>query len=209
MAELRLRGLDEATTEKEVRARLAQAGGCEPDVFRVGPIRHAPRALGTVWVRCPIEPAQKIAAGRLQIGWIHVNVEMLRDRPMQCYKCMGRGHVLEQCKSEVDRRKACYNCGKEGHLARECRCHPKCMLCEEAGVPSGRRMGSSQCTPPKKRRNVGGKSAGGTKNPTAGGKSKGNQPTPKAPPVMQPQLQGRRSQRKAASMAPASAQKRK
>lgn len=193
--ELRMRGLDEATTVEEVRAKLAQLGGCGPDDVKVGPIRFVSKALGTVWVRCPIVPAQKILeVGRLQIGWVHANVELLRDRPMQCYKCMSKGHVQEHCTSEMDRQNACYNCGTEGHLARDCRNSPKCMICEEAGVPSAHRMGSTLCTPPKKKRNTGGKGANSSKNPTSGDRSsRMGKAAPKVPPATEKPLRQRDS----------------
>lgn len=93
-------------------------------------------------------------AGKVQIGWVHVGVELLKDQPLQCYKCMGGGHVQEQCPSGVDRR------GVEGHIARECKSTPKCMVCEE-----DRRF---QVHPPKRRKVAGEKSAGNPGGPAAG-----------------------------------------
>lgn len=184
--ELRLRGLDEATSEAEVRARLAQVGGCGPDVFKVGPIKHAPRTMGTVWVRYPLALAQKILeAGKLQVRWVQASVEILKDRPLQCYKCMGRGHVQGQCTSEADRSRGCYNCGAEGHLARECKNTPKCMLCTEAGVSSAHRMGSFACAPPKKKR-------GAARDKGAGGLKQGGKTAPRVLPATQPPKEGKR-----------------
>lgn len=45
-AEMRVQGLDDATTEEEIAAAIAQAGDCEALLVKVGPIRPAMNGLG-------------------------------------------------------------------------------------------------------------------------------------------------------------------
>lgn len=65
----------------------------------------------------------------------------MEERPLQCYKCLHRGHVRAQCKSEIDRTGNCYRCGARGHRARDCEAPEYCALCAEKGRPTARRIG--------------------------------------------------------------------
>lgn len=149
--ELRVRGLDESATKEEVVAEVARIGGCYASEIKTGEIRTLPKMMGTLWVRCPLQAANKVAtAGRITVGWVTARVEALKPRPLQCYKCLERGHVREKCTSAIDRKGSCYNCGAPGHKANECTAKTRCPLCAEAGLPANHRVGGTDCHPKRK-----------------------------------------------------------
>lgn len=149
-AELRVRDLHDAIVEEDVRKAIASATDCNPGAVSVGPIRPTGRGLNTVWVRCPLAAANKLsAAGKLLVGWTRVRVEALEKRPLQCFKCLGKGHVRANCSSGADRSSCCYKCGQEGHLARDCALPVRCPVCADLGRPTGHRAGSRACSAPK------------------------------------------------------------
>ncbi|XP_070171493.1 uncharacterized protein [Polyergus mexicanus] len=151
-AELRLRGLDRSIAAADIAAAVAGAGACEATDIRVGDIKFPTRGLGTVWVQCPLRAANKIAAARaIQIGWSRAQAELLDRRPLQCFKCLERGHVQQHCSSPIDRRGCCYRCGESGHLARDCAGRVRCPICAGLGRPADHRVGSARCTPPRGR----------------------------------------------------------
>jgi len=89
---LRLKGLDASITPSEVREALARKGQCNPEEIQIGVIRRFPDGLGTIWARCPLIPANKVAEfGKIQIEWSVVRAEILTDRPLQWYKCLEGG----------------------------------------------------------------------------------------------------------------------
>lgn len=73
-------------------------------------------------------------------------VELLRARPLQCFKCWGYGHVKSNCQIDKDRSNIYYRCGTEGHNARSCDEKPFCAICAEKGLNGQYRMGSLACT---------------------------------------------------------------
>jgi len=96
-ADLRVTGLDETVTPMEVERSLADVGGCLPFEVKVGLIRPGPGGAGSVWARCPVEAANKLAAaGRVCIGWTVARVHLLVTRPFQCYRCLALGHARDQ-----------------------------------------------------------------------------------------------------------------
>lgn len=118
--------------------------------------------MGTLFMQCPVAAADKvIAAGKIKIGWITADIEALTARPLQCYRCLGKGHVREQCNSPIDRSGCCYNCGSPGHRAKDCSEKTRCVICVEAGLPANHRAGSEVCKIKKKGKgNVNNKSGG-------------------------------------------------
>ena len=105
--------------------------------------------MGSVWVRCPLSAARKLAQlNRIVIGWSASRVEILPSRPMQCFKCLRTGHVKAQCRAMVDRSGRCFRCGERGHAAKGCQAPVKCPICSDLGAPAGHRMGSINCNPP-------------------------------------------------------------
>ncbi|EFN87193.1 hypothetical protein EAI_04807, partial [Harpegnathos saltator] len=96
--ELRLSNLDDSVTVSEVAEVVAFNGGCEVTDIRTGPIRPIMNGMGSVWIQCPMAVAVKLAKlGRIRVGWVSARVELLRTRPMQCFKCWEFGHVREAC----------------------------------------------------------------------------------------------------------------
>ncbi|XP_039761291.1 uncharacterized protein LOC120634623 [Pararge aegeria] len=144
--EMRVSGLDDSVSGEEVVAAIAQLGGCPAEQVRAGDIRSDNTGLGTLWIRCPIAAAKKVAeGGRLLVGWISAQVKVLDVRPQLCYRCWQRGHMKSQCTNDVDRSKTCYRCGQEGHKARGCSAAPHCSVCAASGKMADHRVGSSTC----------------------------------------------------------------
>lgn len=104
--------------------------------------------MGITWARCPLNAAVKVATmGKLRIGWTNVKVELLKARPIQCFRCWGTGHVRSQCRSGEDMSNRCLRYGSEGHIARACDVNePKCMVCSAQGLNSTHRMGGNACS---------------------------------------------------------------
>ncbi|XP_025158948.1 uncharacterized protein LOC112589518 [Harpegnathos saltator] len=145
MGEIRLRGLEISTDEEEARRKIAE-----------------------------IAAKKASEKGVITIGWTQVKVELLMARPMQCYRCMEKGHVQYNCTNETNRRGNCYRCGEYGHLARDCEKRVRCHICAEAGISAGHRMGGPACHPPKKRKTK-------RKQEEMGQASTPRPPTPPAP----------------------------
>ncbi|XP_039763841.1 uncharacterized protein LOC120636406 [Pararge aegeria] len=144
--EMRVSGLDDSVSGEEVVAAIAQLGGCPAEQVRAGDIRSDNTGLGTLWIRCPIAAAKKVAeGGRLLVGWISAQVKVLDVRSQLCYRCWQRGHMKSQCTNDVDRSKTCYRCGQEGHKARGCSAAPHCSVCAASGKMADHRVGSSTC----------------------------------------------------------------
>ena len=124
--EIRICGLDASIQPSEVKERVAAEGGCNVDEVKVGEIlKRSPRGLGAAWVQCPVLAAKALAdKGKIVIGWVSARVEVLRARPMTCFRCFERGHTASSCTSKKDRSGHCYNCGEAGHRARECTWRP-------------------------------------------------------------------------------------
>lgn len=145
MAQVRVRDLDESIEQEDIIQALVKVGGGDPQKIRVGRRSTTPYGMGAVIVQCPLATANKVVAGsRLMVGWAACKVNMLKDRPLQCFKCLGLGHVQQRCPSAMDRGKCCYRCGVEGHLAADCQASPKCMVCTQAGR-SARHRTSARC----------------------------------------------------------------
>lgn len=151
-AELRVRDLHEVIDEEDVRRAIASSGACDVESVKVGPIRVVGRGMGTAWAKCPVAAANRLAAaGKLKIGWTKVRIEALEKRPLQCFKCMGKGYVRAQCGSSTDRSMCCYQCAQQGHIARDCTQPVKCPVCADLGRPANHRAGSKMCSAPKKK----------------------------------------------------------
>lgn len=102
-ADLRLSGLDDSVTPSEVADAQTQ-GGCRADEIRVGDIRLTLSGFGSVWARCPVQTANKLATmGRVTVGWSIVRVLLLQARPLQCYRCLELGHTKQRCTAVLDR----------------------------------------------------------------------------------------------------------
>jgi len=124
-----------------------------PGPRQSGTIRVVGRGMGTAWVRCPLAVAiTLVAARKVRVRWTNARVEALERRPLQCFRCMGKGHVKAHCESQVDRGSDCYRCGRPGHAARDCTAPVNCPVCADLGRPANHRAGSRACNVPKKKK---------------------------------------------------------
>lgn len=141
---VRLVGLDDSVVSDEVADVIA--GGCLSEEVKVGTIRPMANDLHTVWASCPIEAAIKASAtNKIKIGWTVARIELLKSRPIQCYRCWNKGHLRAQCQADIDLSRTCYRCGEEGHPAAACKNAVACALCKLQGKPFGHRVGAAQC----------------------------------------------------------------
>lgn len=149
-AELRLSGFDESITTRDIMDALTTNGKCHQDDFRHSEIKFF-RGLGSIWIKCPIAVALRILeknkTNKLTIGWCAVKIELLKNKPMQCFKCSALGHPIQRCPSKTDRFNKCMNCGDPNHMINQCRNKSKCQVCEERGLRSDHRVGSMRCVP--------------------------------------------------------------
>lgn len=146
LAAFRLRGLDLAVDQGEVRRAVSAAGGCLEADITVGEIGRLPGGTRSVWVRCPSVVARNLhAVGRLAIGWSSAVVEYLRVQRTQCYKCWRFGHLRETCQYIEDRSNSCFKCGLPGHCAKDCKNALRCVLCQANDLDPAHRMGSTLC----------------------------------------------------------------
>ncbi|TGZ32063.1 hypothetical protein DBV15_12215 [Temnothorax longispinosus] len=136
-----------SVTKNEVVEALSKMGRCSPGKVRVGEIRRPPRGLGTVWAQCPISVANAaIEEGGVEMGWVKARLEVLRPRPLRCFRCLEVGHTKLECASSVDRGSWCYQFGDVGHRANLCRAaSPRCPLCADSGAPAGHWLGGERC----------------------------------------------------------------
>ncbi|KOC59637.1 hypothetical protein WH47_11067, partial [Habropoda laboriosa] len=63
-SELRVSGLDDSVQAEEVATAVAEIAGCPVGGGGAGIIRSSPIGLGTLWVRCPLAAARKLATAR-------------------------------------------------------------------------------------------------------------------------------------------------
>ncbi|XP_039750797.1 uncharacterized protein LOC120627025 [Pararge aegeria] len=148
-ATIRVTGLDDSTTKEKIITAVVRAGNCSAESVKVGEIQLGPRGMGTVTIHCPIEVAKVLSeAGRLLVGWSAAEVQVLEQRPLRCFRCLGIGHTRPVCPSSADRGNLCYRCGVDGHRAMECTGEIRCAVCTDRGLPAAHIMGGKSCNPP-------------------------------------------------------------
>lgn len=64
-----MRGLHESATTNEVAAEIARIGVCSTSEIKTGEIRFPPKSMGSLWVKCPLAAANKVAVGK-RAGWM-------------------------------------------------------------------------------------------------------------------------------------------
>lgn len=144
--EIRVIGFDESVTLDEITEVLSEMGQCPVSDIKMGPIRFMSNGLGMVWAQLPVAATVRIVeVGRIRIGWTMARVELLKARPLQCFRCWSFGHVQSMCRSIVDRRGACFRCGQKGHVANACGNEARCAVCHDAGLEASHRLGGPQC----------------------------------------------------------------
>nr|XP_032518541.1 uncharacterized protein LOC116770985 [Danaus plexippus plexippus] len=150
--DVRVTGLNDATTADRLIAAVAQEGGCTEAQVRVRSVRPGPRGTGSALVEVPAAAAKKLLQlGSLSVGWSQVRLSHMEARPKHCFKCLGTGHVAAACPSPKDRSGLCYRCGKEGHKSAQCSASPRCAVCADASKPADHVMGGHSCRPPSTR----------------------------------------------------------
>lgn len=156
--DVRLVGLDDSISVQGVADVIAANRGCLPGEVKVEAIRRIGNGLHTVWAQCSLAAAVQAASKcKVKIGWMVARIELLKQRPTQCFKCWATGHLRNQCTSSVDRSNLCFRCGESGHSAVHCVNQLRCLPCVEQGLTATHRVGSVQCGVemghPLKRRN--------------------------------------------------------
>lgn len=70
LGELIIRNMDDSTTVEEVKNEIALLGKAPKDQIKTGEIKTMRNGLGTIWVRCPLESAIRVAEeGIIRLGW--------------------------------------------------------------------------------------------------------------------------------------------
>ncbi|XP_061385242.1 zinc finger CCHC domain-containing protein 3-like [Danaus plexippus] len=150
--DVRVTGLNDATTADRLIAAVAQEGGCTEAQVSVRSVRPGPRGTGSALVEVPAAAARKLLQlGSLSVGWSQVRLSYMEARPKHCFKCLGTGHVAAACPSPKDRSGLCYRCGKEGHKSAQCSASPRCAVCADGSKPADHVMGGHSCRPPSTR----------------------------------------------------------
>lgn len=144
--EIRILNLDDSITDQEVTEVIAEAGDYMVNEIKTGQPRKMSNGMFAIWAQCPLAAAIRIPKpGKIKIGWTVAKIELLKARPMQCYRCWEKGHLKNQCKSSQDRSGLCFRCGRTGHIARQCTADLCCALCLSQGKNACHRVGSGLC----------------------------------------------------------------
>jgi len=131
----------------EVITVLTELGECLASDVRVGPFRQMRGGLNMTWVQCPLSAAFKISKkGKINLGWSVARVELMKAKPIKCFKCWHFGHVRNNCESSTDRTGHCFRCGDSNHNSDTCTADPKCVICADLGYEFSHRLGSTVCS---------------------------------------------------------------
>lgn len=131
-----LKGLDEATTEDEVRKSVAETLAVKPDSFEVKSLRPAYGNQQNVTLVMYEEQANTlITLGEIKVGWTKSKIKE-REPNLKCFRCWETGHTRDKCVNP-SREALCLKCGKTGHKAATCKENPFCIFCKKEGHQSG------------------------------------------------------------------------
>jgi len=151
-ADLRVSGFDVSVMKDEIITEITERGSCLASDIRVGQFRPMRNGLNMVWVQCPLSAAIKISRrGKIDVGWSVARVELMKSRPVQCYRCWHFGHVRNNCSSPHDRTRNGFKCGNSNHTSYTCLSDPYCVICAEFGRDTAHRLGSSACSAMERR----------------------------------------------------------
>jgi len=129
-ADMRITGFDDSVIKDEIITVITELGGCLASNIRIGPFRQMNNGLNMTWIQCPLFAALKVSRkGRVNLGWSIARAELMKARPVQCYKCWHFGHVRNSCNSSKDRTLS-----------------PHCVICADLGYESAHRLGFAACS---------------------------------------------------------------
>lgn len=119
--------LDCVTTAEDVAAAINRETGTETERnVHVFGVNNRGQALAVCEFDAT-EATDLLKKGRIKIGWVNCRIRP-RLRVPRCFKCLGYGHVRNDC-TGPDRRDCCWKCGQKGHMGKACLNTPSCFLC--------------------------------------------------------------------------------
>jgi len=146
-ADVRISGFDDSVIKDEIITLITEYGNCLASDVRVGQFRPMRNGLNMTWVQCPLSAAIKVSKkGKLNIGWSVARVDIMKSRPVQCFRCWHFGHVRNNCNSPNDRTGSCFKCGDANHTSYTCLSEVYCVICADLGHDTAHRLGSSACS---------------------------------------------------------------
>lgn len=133
---IHLKGLDEVTTEEEIRNAVYDTLTVNPEAFQVRSLRPAYGGKQNATLVLNEEQADNlIALGNIKIGWTRCKVRE-RIQNLKCFKCWEKGHTQDSC-TNPSREHLCMKCGGEGHKAAVCKNKAFCITCSKEGHQTG------------------------------------------------------------------------
>ncbi|XP_024875987.1 uncharacterized protein LOC112457258 [Temnothorax curvispinosus] len=145
MGEFRLWNFDDSISLTEITNIISVRGDCDEQDIKLGTIRCMNNGLCSIWAKCPLTAAIKLTAtDRIKIGWTVARVELLKARPIQCFKCWRFGHVKNTCEFPEDRAGSCFKCGSRQHRISTCDEPACCVVCKNAGGLHDHRLSSTK-----------------------------------------------------------------
>jgi len=146
--QLKLSGLDDSVTILDIKKAFTENSKCNREDVTCGPIRFFRGGLGTSVVQCPVAIALHIfETGNFCIGWSTIHIELLKARPVRCFRCFAVGHTVQRCPSAVDRTQCCFRCGLPGHKSLDCVNEVRCPVCDERNLSTNHLAGGERCIP--------------------------------------------------------------
>ncbi|XP_055604980.1 uncharacterized protein LOC129753206 [Uranotaenia lowii] len=126
---IRVKNLDEVTTEDELRVALVEQCKICSDQMTVR-LRNGPPKSGMQigLVKLPVAAANAaLRCGRLKVGWSICQIS-IPHQPDRCFKCLLNGHKSFDC-TGPDRSGMCWRCSETGHKSTNCKKPAKCPVC--------------------------------------------------------------------------------
>lgn len=143
--DLKFYNLDDSITTSELAGYISDFGKCMLNQIRVGELKTQKNGLYVCWVNCPLAVAINLAKQeKIKMGWSVIGVELMKARPLKCFKCWHYGHLMNKC-NNFDRSGKCFKCGRGGHNYSNCNNPFFCCICSDLGFSTDHRMGSSYC----------------------------------------------------------------
>jgi len=153
-ADVKISGFDDSVIKDEIITLITEHGCCLASDVRIGQFRAMRNGLNMMWVQCPLSAAIKVSRrGKLNVGWSVTRVEIMKARPVQCFRCWHFGHVRNNCGSPHDRTGFCFKCGNPNHNSYNCHLEAYCVICADLGHDIAHRLGSSACVAMTRRMN--------------------------------------------------------